>query len=157
MANVISVKEAAMRWELAERTVRGLCIGGKIPGVVKSGRSWLIPAGAEKPVDNRIKTGAYVRAKSRPKHLPLPVGVSDYRLASTEYYYIDKTMMLKDFIDERPMVTLLRARAVLAKLSIWICSALSLKKQTRILQSISRIKKFGSKANIIALFKASTP
>lgn len=106
MANVISVKEAAMRWELAERTVRGLCIGGKIPGVVKSGRSWLIPAGAEKPVDNRIKTGAYVRAKSRPKHLPLPVGVSDYRLASTEYYYIDKTMMLKDFIDERPMVTL---------------------------------------------------
>ena len=106
MANVISVKEAAMRWELAERTVRGLCIGGKIPGAVKSGRSWLIPAGAEKPVDNRIKTGAYVRAKSRPKHLPLPVGVSDYRLASTEYYYIDKTMMLKDFIDERPMVTL---------------------------------------------------
>lgn len=106
MANVISVKEAAMRWELAERTVRGLCIGGKIPGAVKIGRSWLIPANAEKPVDNRIKTGAYVRAKSRPKHLPLPVGVSDYRLASTEYYYIDKTMMLKDFIDERPMVTL---------------------------------------------------
>ena len=106
MANVISVKEAAMRWELAERTVRGLCIGGKIPGAVKNGRSWLIPANAEKPVDNRIKTGAYVRAKSRPKHLPLPVGVSDYRLASTEYYYIDKTMMLKDFIDERPMVTL---------------------------------------------------
>lgn len=106
MANVISVKEAAMRWELAERTVRGLCIGGKIPGAVKNGRSWMIPAGAEKPVDNRIKTGAYVRAKSRPKHLPLPVGVSDYRLASTEYYYIDKTMMLKDFIDERPMVTL---------------------------------------------------
>ena len=106
MANVISVKEAAMRWELAERTVRGLCIGGKIPGAIKNGRSWLIPAGAEKPVGNRIKTGAYVRAKSRPKHLPLPVGVSDYRLASTEYYYIDKTMMLKDFIDERPMVTL---------------------------------------------------
>ncbi len=106
MANVISVKEAAMRWELAERTVRGLCIGGKIPGAIKNGRSWLIPADAKKPVDNRIKTGAYVRAKSRPKHLPLPVGVSDYRLASTEYYYIDKTMMLKDFIDERPMVTL---------------------------------------------------
>ncbi len=38
--------------------------------------------------------------------LPLPVGVSDYCLASSEYYYIDKTMMIKDFIDERPLVTL---------------------------------------------------
>lgn len=32
--------------------------------------------------------------------------ISDYRLASSEYYYIDKTMMIKDFIDERPMVSL---------------------------------------------------
>lgn len=38
--------------------------------------------------------------------LPLPIGVSDYCRASTEYYYIDKTMLIKDFIDERPMVTL---------------------------------------------------
>ena len=36
MANVISVKEAAMRWELAERTVRGLCIGGKFPVLSKT-------------------------------------------------------------------------------------------------------------------------
>lgn len=38
--------------------------------------------------------------------LPLPIGISDYCLASSEYYYIDKTMMIKDFIDERPMVSL---------------------------------------------------
>ena len=38
--------------------------------------------------------------------LPLPIGVSNYCLAASEYYYIDKTMMIKDFIDERPMVTL---------------------------------------------------
>lgn len=37
---------------------------------------------------------------------PLPVGISDYRRASTEYYYVDKTMMIKDFIDERPLVSL---------------------------------------------------
>ena len=36
----------------------------------------------------------------------MPVGVSDYRLASTEYYYIDKTLMIRDFLDERPMVSL---------------------------------------------------
>lgn len=38
--------------------------------------------------------------------LPLPIGVVDYRLASTEYYYIDKTLMIKEFLDERPMVSL---------------------------------------------------
>lgn len=37
---------------------------------------------------------------------PLPVGISDYRRASTEYYYVDKTMMIKEFIDERPLVSL---------------------------------------------------
>ena len=34
------------------------------------------------------------------------MGISDYRLASKNYYYVDKTLMLKDFIDQRPMVTL---------------------------------------------------
>ena len=38
--------------------------------------------------------------------LPLPVGISDFRLASGEYYYVDKTLMIKDFLDERPMVSL---------------------------------------------------
>ena len=38
--------------------------------------------------------------------LPLPIGVADYRLASTEYYYIDKTLMIKEFLDERAMVSL---------------------------------------------------
>lgn len=106
MSNTISVKEAARRWNLTERRVSGLCKNGSIPGAIKNGRSWEIPETAEKPADSRIKTGIYVQPKNRPKNLPLPVGVSDYRLASTEYYYIDKTMMLKDFIDERPMVIL---------------------------------------------------
>ena len=59
----------------------------------------------KKTVDSRLKTGVYIQ-DSRPKNLPLPIGISDYRLASTEYYYIDKTMMIKDFLDERPMVSL---------------------------------------------------
>ena len=42
----------------------------------------------------------------RQTKLPLPIGISDYRLASSSYYYIDKTMMIKDFLDERPLVSL---------------------------------------------------
>ncbi len=40
------------------------------------------------------------------RRLPLPIGISDYRLASTEYYYVDKTLMIRDFLDQRPMVSL---------------------------------------------------
>ena len=105
MADMITVKEAAVRWNLAERTITGLCRNGRIPGAVKNGRNWKVPENAEKPVDSRVTSGKYIQ-KGRGKRLPLPVGVSDYRLATTEYYYVDKTMMIKDLIDERPMVTL---------------------------------------------------
>ena len=105
MADYISVKEAAQLWGITDRSVTGFCRTGRIEDAVKNGRDWLIPADAEKPEDKRVRSGAYKKNK-RKAFLPLPVGVSDYRLASTEYYYIDKTMMIKDFLDERPMVTL---------------------------------------------------
>lgn len=41
------------------------------------------------------------------KKLPLPIGVSDYKRACTEYYYIDKTLLIRDFLDARPQVALL--------------------------------------------------
>ena len=105
MAEMISVKEAADRWKITERRVSTLCKNGKISGAIKKNNRWLIPDNTQKPEDQRIKTGAYRKTERLPK-LPLPIGVSNYCLASSEYYYIDKTMMIKDFIDERPMVTL---------------------------------------------------
>lgn len=105
MIDKISVKEVAKSWNITERRVRSLCKTGKIPGAVKEGKSWNIPADVEKPKDQRIKSGQYVQKQTK-ETLPLPIGISDYRLASTEYYYIDKTMMIKEFIDERPMVSL---------------------------------------------------
>lgn len=105
MSETMMVKEAAMRWNVSERRVSTLCKEGKIQGAVKKGKQWSIPTDAEKPADSRVKSGAYIK-KSVATKLPLPIGISDYRLASSEYYYIDKTMMIKDFIDERPMVSL---------------------------------------------------
>lgn len=105
MTDAMLVKEAAKRWNISERRVVTLCRTGRIKGAVKHGKCWYIPADAERPEDNRVKSGMY-QESIRPDKLPLPVGVSDYCLASSEYYYIDKTMMIKDFIDERPMVSL---------------------------------------------------
>lgn len=36
----------------------------------------------------------------------MPVGISDYKKASSEYYYVDKTLLIRDFLDERPQVSL---------------------------------------------------
>lgn len=105
MSDMISVREAAERWNITERRVSTLCKDGKIAGAKKLGNRWMIPENTRKPLDRRIKTGAY-RKVERASKLPLPIGVSNYCLASSEYYYIDKTMMIRDFIDERPMVTL---------------------------------------------------
>ena len=38
---------------------------------------------------------------------PLPVGVSDYVRAQAEYYYVDKTLLIKEFLDRKPLVSLL--------------------------------------------------
>lgn len=105
MPDKMLVKDAAMKWGLTERSVAGMCKNGKIPGAYKEGKTWHIPADATRPVDGRVHTGAYKTASSR-KKLPLPVGISDYRIASTQYYYVDKTLLIRDFLDERPMVSL---------------------------------------------------
>lgn len=50
----------------------------------------------------RHLTNAYFTEKKK----PLPIGVSDFKLATTEYYYVDKTLMIRDFLDNRPLVSL---------------------------------------------------
>ena len=37
---------------------------------------------------------------------PFPVGISDFKSASCDYYYVDKTLLIRDFLDRRPQVSL---------------------------------------------------
>ena len=99
-------KEIAAEWNLSERTVTTFCKSGKIPGAVKSGKSWQIPDGAKKPVDGRIGSGKYMKKNEEKKKKPLPVGISDYVRAQAEYYYVDKTLLIKNFLDQKPLVSL---------------------------------------------------
>lgn len=50
----LTVRETAEKWELSDRMVQQFCIDGRIPGAQKFGKSWAIPADAEKPQDPRI-------------------------------------------------------------------------------------------------------
>ncbi len=56
----ISVKKAAIQWGLSDRRVRLLCEQGKIPGVIREGRSYRIPANAVKPADGRSLRGKVI-------------------------------------------------------------------------------------------------
>lgn len=105
MEHLMTIKDASNLWGITVRRISSLCNDGRIDGAVQKGRKWYIPTNTPKPADLRVKTGAYQKTE-KAKKLPLPIGISDYRLASTEYYYVDKTLMIRDFIDERPMVSL---------------------------------------------------
>ena len=53
--DAMSVKKAALKWNISERRVQKLCEEGRISGVVRFGRSWAIPKDAQKPKDARRK------------------------------------------------------------------------------------------------------
>ena len=101
----MTIKEAAAAWGITERRVNELCKTGRISGAYKKGRQWFIPDGTQKPMDKRGRRSAVKPAVSSARK-PLPIGVSDYRDACKNYYYVDKTLMIKEFLDERPKVSL---------------------------------------------------
>lgn len=99
-------KEMALIWNVTERSVTKFCNEGKIPGAMKVGKSWAIPDDAKKPVDGRVSSGKYVKKRDNEEKKPLPIGISDYVRTQSEYYYVDKTLLIKDFLDRKPLVSL---------------------------------------------------
>lgn len=88
----LSIADAAEELRITARRLQQMCAAGKIKGAKKDGHRWLIPYDA---------IGAHTDAKK-----PLPIGISDYKVATNEYYYVDKTMLIKDFLDKKPLVSL---------------------------------------------------
>ena len=85
----ISCESAAKKMGVSIRRIQQMCKQKEIVGAIKDGRNWLIP-------DNAILV---------PKK-PLPIGVSDFKSATTNYYYVDKTLLICDFLNALPMVSL---------------------------------------------------
>ena len=58
MINYLSVTEAAQKWGVSERSVRGYCADGKIQGAVRKGKTWQLPENAQKPerINKRTET-----------------------------------------------------------------------------------------------------
>lgn len=43
------------------RRINTLCLEGRIDGAIKFGNTWAIPKDAEKPKDERVKSGRYIK------------------------------------------------------------------------------------------------
>ena len=110
----MTIKEAAAAWGITERRVNALCKAGRISSAYKEGRQWFIPDSTQKPMDKRGHRSVVELVASSARK-PLPIGVSDYRDACKNYYYVDKTLMIKEFLDERPKVSLFTRPRRLAK------------------------------------------
>lgn len=92
MAKMMTIHEAVEKWGISPSMLARLCREGRIPGAEKVKKAWMIPVDAEYPADARVKGSS--RTVKKTQLLPLPIGISDYRKASAEYYYIDKTLNL---------------------------------------------------------------
>lgn len=100
-----SSEQMAIEWGLSKRAVNDLCNKGKISGAIKVGRLWQIPDDAVRPADGRVSSGKYAKKKEGGTKA-LPIGVSDYVRAQAEYYYVDKTLLIKECLDQKPLVSL---------------------------------------------------
>lgn len=58
----LSLRQTAEKWHMSVRRVQTLCASERIPGAVKIGSYWAIPANAERPNDQRIKSGKYIKS-----------------------------------------------------------------------------------------------
>lgn len=59
----LSIKQTAEKWGISIRRIQVLCSEYRIPGATRIGSYWAIPADAEKPNDQRIKSGKYIKGK----------------------------------------------------------------------------------------------
>lgn len=53
MMEYLTTIEMTVKWGISARRIALLCEQGRIAGVVKKGKTWLIPMEAEKPLDKR--------------------------------------------------------------------------------------------------------
>ncbi len=59
----LSITQTAEKWGLSGRRIQIFCAQGRIPGAMKIGSYWAVPDDAEKPTDERIRSGKYIKKK----------------------------------------------------------------------------------------------
>ena len=102
----ISTKEAAGIMGLSTRRVVGLCNAGKLEGALRKGRNWMVP---EETVYDYI--GIKKPEAGNGEVLSCAVGNTSYMDVVKNSYYVDKTLLIRDLIDDQvPVILFTRPR-----------------------------------------------
>lgn len=94
----LSTSKVAAMLHMTTRRVVGLCHEGKFDGAVQDGRNWKIPEESVRAYMGTVRISDSL--------LPCAVGNTSYVEISSECYYVDKTLLIRDLIDDHNMVTL---------------------------------------------------
>lgn len=61
MEGYYNLEQIAKIWNISVRRARLLCAENRIDGAIKYKNTWYIPADAEKPLDQRVTSGKYIK------------------------------------------------------------------------------------------------
>ena len=64
---IMTVKEAAEKWDITERRVTEIIRSGRIKGAYKIGQAWVMPANTKKPPDARVAKSKRKEYKQKKK------------------------------------------------------------------------------------------
>ena len=69
----LTSKEFAEKWGISDRMVRNYCANGRVPGAILSGKTWNIPADAEKP--GRVSENKLLAILNEQRQMKLKGGI----------------------------------------------------------------------------------
>ncbi len=99
----IGAGQAAEYLNLTDRRVTGLCRSGEIKGAVQEGKKWMMP---EAEVIAYAESRNIRESRGSAGLRPCAIGNTSYVDVIRDCYYVDKTLLIKELIDDRSMVTL---------------------------------------------------
>lgn len=100
----LTAAEISQKWNISSRMAAYYCEAGRIEGAVKKGKTWFIPANAEKPVDKRFsKRKVYIQDNSDFQRGKLNINKADIDNISTIYHTTDEYTFLSFLVHCLPV------------------------------------------------------